>query len=88
MNEWCWAASMSMIFAYYGHSVSQERIVQEAFGSIQNMPGTPPEILAGLNRVWLDDDHHEFEVHGDEISANVVTAAQDLNQDHPLLIGF
>jgi hypothetical protein len=28
-SQWCWAASISMVFAHYGHRVSQERIVRE-----------------------------------------------------------
>src|SRR5262245_33097819 len=38
LPQWCWAASISMLFAYYGHSVSQARIVTEAYGSPVNMP--------------------------------------------------
>jgi len=26
-DEWCWAASISNVFAYHGHPVSQARIV-------------------------------------------------------------
>lgn len=86
-SEWCWAASISAVFHYYGHPVSQARIVREAFGKIVNMPGSPQAILASLNRVWVDDNGQSFRATGDSRSANIVTAAQDLANDMPLIIG-
>ena len=49
-----------MIFRYYGHKISQERIVTEVFGSIQNMPGQPKDITDAFDRGWKDDDGDEF----------------------------
>jgi hypothetical protein len=86
-SEWCWAASISAVFHYYGHPVSQERIVKEAYGKIVNMPGTPQAILGALNRVWIDDNGGRFRASGDTRSASIVTAAQDLANDKPLIIG-
>jgi hypothetical protein len=40
-NEWCWAACISMVFAYYGHRVSQQRIVKEVWGRVVNMRKRP-----------------------------------------------
>jgi hypothetical protein len=85
-SEWCWAASMSMIFRYFNHSVSQERIVKETWGKIVNMPGTVDQILADLNRDWTDDSGDDFTSTGDAYTANPVTAAQDLANNEPLLI--
>src|ERR1700693_1072082 len=31
-SEWCWAASISMIWAFYGHPVSQAEIVDSVYG--------------------------------------------------------
>jgi hypothetical protein len=87
MNEWCWAASISGVFAYYGHPVSQQRIVQEAYGHIANLPGTPDAIMRSLNRPWVDDAGRPFRVRSDIYSANWVTAAQDLAQGFPLIVG-
>lgn len=86
-TEWCWAASMAMVFAYYGHPVSQARIVQETWGGIVNLPGQPSQIFSDLNKSWIDDSGDSFAVQGDVFSVNIVTAAQDLDADHPLLIG-
>jgi hypothetical protein len=86
-SQWCWAASISGIFAYYGHPVSQTRIVQQAYGGVVNMPGTPRAIMASLNRPWVDDGGRPFRVSADLYSANWITAAQDLARGQPLIVG-
>ncbi len=86
-NQWCWAACISMIFGYYGHPVSQARIVKETFGTIVNMPGTPAQILRALNRLWVDDWGNSFRAGSNFGNANVVQAAQDLAQNQPLIVG-
>jgi hypothetical protein len=87
MPEWRWAASISMVFRYYGFRVSQQRIVQETWGAIANLPGAPGQILSDLNRPWKDDDNKRFTATGETYDANPATAAQDLSQDMPLIIG-
>lgn len=59
-SEWCWAASISMLFGYYGHPVSQEQIVRQAFGQLVNMPGSPALISQALNREWVDTRGKHF----------------------------
>jgi hypothetical protein len=86
-DMWCWAASISMIFEYYGHPVAQERIVEEAWGSIVDLPADPARITSSLNRDWTDDNDDEFTSTSDSFSVNAITAAQDLAEDHPLIIG-
>jgi hypothetical protein len=76
-----------MVFAYYGFRVPQERIVADAWGAIVNLPGQPQQILASLNRSWVDEQGRNFAVVGDVFSANPATAAQDLAQNMPLIIG-
>ena len=86
-DEWCWAACIEAVFTYYGHPVAQERIVEDAFGVITNMPGSPYTILSSLNRTWRDDDGDNFTVYATTVGSSAVTAAQDLATDHPLIIG-
>src|SRR5258705_538448 len=86
-SQWCWAASIEMVFAYHGHRVSQKRIVEETWGSAGNMPGQPEQILANLNRTWEDDRGKAFSSTGDSITANPATAAVDLNNNRPLIMG-
>lgn len=87
LSQWCWAACIEMIFNYYGFDVPQERVVQDAWGAVVNLPGQPQQILASLNRTWTDENGRNFAVAGDVLSANPITAAQDLSQDMPLIIG-
>lgn len=86
-TEWCWAASLQMVFAYYGHRISQERIVKETWGQIVNLRAQPGQLLQDLNRNWQDDDGNSFAVRGSVIDATPATAAQDLANDMPLIIG-
>jgi Papain-like cysteine protease AvrRpt2 len=86
-NEWCWAACISMVFAYYHHAVDQQRIVKETWGTVADMPGQPRDILRDLNKRWTDDAGHAFQCQGDMLSVNVNTAVEDLIDNHPLIIG-
>lgn len=86
-SQWCWAASISGVFAYYGHPVSQQEIVQAAYGAVIDMPGSPQAIMASLNRPWIDDAGRAFQVRADLFTANWVTAAQDLALNQPLIVG-
>lgn len=85
MSQWCWAASISMVFRYYGFEVSQERIVAETFGQVVNMPGTTEQILTTLSREWTDDHGRHFQVSAGLLSAE--GAAAELAADRPLMVG-
>jgi hypothetical protein len=87
LSQWCWAACIEMVFRYYGLQVPQAQIVQQTWGQIVNLPGQPGQILANLNRPWIDAAGRRFGVSGDAFTANPITAAQDLAQDMPLIIG-
>ena len=87
MSQWCWAACIEMIFRYYGFNISQSEIVQQTWGHIVNLPGHPYQIIASLNRPWQDAYGRNFFVSGDTFSASPITAAQDLSQNMPLIIG-
>lgn len=92
-SEWCWAASISMIFAYHGHRVSQQRIVKEAYGTVVNMPGNYPAMLGSLNQDWTDDNGGSFSVSTEslfapELNQTSLTNAdliQQLEADTPVL---
>jgi hypothetical protein len=86
-SEWCWAACIQMVFAYWGHPVPQQEIVRQTWGQVSNMPGQPSDILRDLNRAWTDANGNDFRVSGDVFSASAITAAQDLQQEMPLIIG-
>ena len=86
-SQWCWAACIQMVFGYYGHPISQTRIVEETFGQIVNMPAQSGQILSALNRQWIDDNGNTFTSSGNAFGANHVTAAQYLADNKPLIIG-
>jgi len=87
LNQWCWAACIETVFRCYGYIVPQADIVKQTWGTIVNRPADLSEILFNLNRHWVDANKRKFLVSGDVLSANLVTAAQDLSQDMPLIIG-
>ena len=86
-TQWCWAACIEMLFRYYNHPVSQARIVNETFGNIVNMPAGPWNILRALNRQWTDDNGRVFFVQADTMTANLITAHDDLFANNPLIVG-
>jgi hypothetical protein len=92
-SQWCWAACISMIFAFNDHPIGQARIVEDAYGSIINMPGNYPALFGSLNRVWTDDDGEEFEVSvnhlfSPEFGVGTLTnadLARELENENPIL---
>ncbi|WP_146015740.1 MULTISPECIES: papain-like cysteine protease family protein [unclassified Pseudomonas] len=63
MSQWCWAASIQMIFSYYGYYVSQAEIVLQAYGSIQNIPALSGRVISqALARRWTDENGRQFRV--------------------------
>ena len=83
-SEWCWAASISNVFKYYGHSVSQQRVVDETYGVVANVPGTDQAMRGALNRTWTDDRGTQFTVRSDYVYP--AQAAKELSLRHPLIV--
>jgi hypothetical protein len=94
-TEWCWAASISMIWAFYGHPVAQTEIVSGTFGQLLNQGGQPWQIFQALNGQREGDNGVPFvsTVTGlydalsgyDSISYTDIGAS--LDQNRPVLIG-
>jgi hypothetical protein len=54
-EQWCWAASISMIFGFYGHPLSQASIVLATYGNVVCLPaGSSTTIGVDLSRRWVD----------------------------------
>ncbi|MFB8831615.1 hypothetical protein ACE0DR_25515 [Azotobacter sp. CWF10] len=63
MSQWCWAATIEMIFNYYGYKVPQHKIVQQIYGGIYNLPALSGAVISSaLSRRWTDDQGLEFDV--------------------------
>ena len=95
-SQWCWAASISMLFSYYGHPVSQERIVQAVYGRVVNLPSGPGwNIASQINRNWQDDEGTAFRSYltaaydfdAGVNSLNNAWLVNELDQDRPFIIG-
>lgn len=50
----CWAASIQMIFAHYGHEVPQRIIVERIKGIAIDQSGWPAEMARALSIEWID----------------------------------
>lgn len=68
--QWCWAASIAMIFDSLGHPINQQTIVQATFGGNVCAPASNTlTIAANLSRSWIDLNGNPFH--------SIVTAAYD-----------
>lgn len=86
-SQWCWAACISMIFGYYNRPVRQERVVQETFGRIIDMPANPLQILSAVNRPWTDERGKPFTGYGAALPIDPILAGRYMAQEKPLIIG-
>jgi hypothetical protein len=91
--EWCWAASISMIFSFYGHPVSQLEIVAGTYEGLICTAANTTTIERDLTGSFIDDNGRSFT---SQITAaydyyngiNSLTNAEiisELSNDHPLL---
>lgn len=89
--QWCWAASLSMIFGYYGHPTSQERIVEEVWGRIVDVPRHVDDVMRDINRSWVDNRGRRFRASGQRLTLHHIElpklAAQALAENRPLIVG-
>ncbi|MGE8063577.1 papain-like cysteine protease family protein [Pseudomonas sp. NPDC089569] len=96
MSQWCWAASIQMIFAYYGYNVSQPDIVLQAYGTINNLPALSGAVISqALTRRWIDQNGRQFDVRllaaydadAGVYAINNQLILQSLAQERPLVFG-
>jgi hypothetical protein len=67
--EWCWAASISAVFKFFGYSVDQRSIVIRKYGQLVCAPSqTAAQIAAFLNTQWTDEST------GDQFSCSLTAA--------------
>jgi hypothetical protein len=94
-SNWCWAASMQMIFNYYGVSISQEQIVARSYGvnpygQLPNWTGSFQVITANLNNWSIDNFGRQYQVSA-SLNWGAPTPAfliQELAAQRPVLIGY
>ena len=94
-SQWCWAASISMIFANYGYTLAQEAIVKDVHGSVADVNAESGEVMTNaLQRHWRDAANHEFavsaragDVAAQRYDISNAAIARELADGRPLLIG-
>ena len=94
-SNWCWAASMQMIFNYYGVNITQEQIVARSYGvdpygQLPNWTGSFQVITANLNNWSVDNFGRRYSV-GATLNWGAPTPAylvQELTAQRPVLIGY
>jgi len=94
-SNWCWAASLQMIFNYYGISITQEQIVARSYGvdptgELPNWTGSWQMITANLNNWSVDNMGRQYIVRAvfNQGAPNPTYLIQQLAESRPVLIGY
>lgn len=95
MSQWCWAASISMIFGYHGHALPQERIVQSVFGQLVDLPAMNGMVMTrSLARPWVDLRGRRFQakvrvfdMHAGQFELDTEAILTELREERPMLVG-
>jgi hypothetical protein len=94
-TNWCWAASMQMIFNYYGIDITQEQIVARSYGSdpygnLPNWTGSFYVITANLNNWNVDNNGRQYMVVASLNwgAPSPLYLIQELSEQRPVLIGY
>jgi len=83
-------------FAFHGHRVSQERIVEKVFDEELCLPAIGPQIVNAIDGEWTDDRGDDFTASAEVLWDTqfqfgrpdaVVQAARELEADNPLILG-
>jgi len=93
-SQWCWAAAISMMFAYYGYRVPQEHIVQRILGIPIDRPGQGFQISQALSASWRDARERRFRSHcrvfdmqSGRAELDNATIITELRSERPLIYG-
>lgn len=95
MSQWCWAASISMIFGYHGHALPQERIVQSVFGQLVDLPAMNGMVMSrSLARPWVDQRGRRFQakvrvfdMQAGQFELDTESIITELREERPMLVG-
>jgi len=94
-SNWCWAASLQMIFNYYGVNITQEQIVARSYGidssgNLPNWTGSFQVITQNLNNWSMDNLGRQYIVSA-SLNWGAPTPAyliEELSAQQPILIGY
>ena len=93
--QWCWAASISMIFAHHGYIVRQEEIVKDGYGAAVDLPAPSGAAMTkALSRAWVDGNAKPFQAHAvasdafaHQFQVSQYKVLAELADGRPLLMG-
>jgi hypothetical protein len=91
-SQWCWAASLQMIFTRYGYTVPQADIVERLYGGEQDLPIRTGDVPPLVGRDWFGLDGRGFSARilphavAQPTLAGHRQVLQALAEEHPLLI--
>jgi Peptidase_C39 like family len=95
-SQWCWAASLQMIFNYYGVAVTQEQIVDWTYGAdpysgyLPDWPASLQTITDNLNHQHVDNNNRSYTVQA-SVTLGVPSTnylVQELSQHRPVLVSY
>lgn len=94
-SQWCWAASISMVFGYHEHPLAQEQIVGRTYGGIVNMPAMNGRTITwALSRPWVDARGRSFQAsvrvwdrQAGQLGMSTADVIAELRADRPLIVG-
>lgn len=94
-SNWCWAASLQMIFNYYGVYITQEQIVGRSYGTdpygqLPNWAGSFQVITSNLNNWSVDNSGRRYVVNS-SLNMGAPTPAYLVNEliaQRPVLVGY
>ncbi|RYF37539.1 MAG: hypothetical protein EOO25_18985 [Comamonadaceae bacterium] len=93
-SQWCWAASIAMVFSHHGFSVTQEDIVRKEYADGADKPLAATQVAPVLQRAWQDSGGRSFFASvtaGDaprrRFLFNDDTVIRELQAQRPLIVG-
>lgn len=95
-SQWCWAASISMIFASHGFRLPQEAIVKDITGKLEDVNAPSGEAMTNaLRRKWRSPESHQEvatsakvgDIAANRFEISNAAIADELAEGRPLLIG-
>jgi hypothetical protein len=93
-SQWCWAASLAMVFAHHGYVLAQDQIVQTLLGNTDDRAIGGEMITRLLTRGWQDGRGRRFETSataGDaparRFQFNDDTVIREMAAERPLIVG-
>ncbi len=95
-SQWCWAACIEMVMAFYGASVSQEEVVRRSFGTdpyghLPNFAGSREEISENLDGWGFDSRGETYSVASifvDDPGFIPFLLKDTLEEGYPVIIGY